>query len=120
MGGLFNSCTSTHLNAQSVGAQGIAGKITDIDDAALQAIKNGIGDANRSALKQVITVSFAMENLPNLDTFSKTDAFIILYELKKQGSRIMKVRRGRTECIYDNLNPQFVTSFDLDYYFEET
>lgn len=61
-----------------------------------------------------------MEDLPNLDTFSKTDAFIILYELKKQGSRIMKVRRGRTECIYDNLNPHFVTSFDLDYYFEET
>jgi len=31
----------------------------------------------------------------------------------------MKVRRGRTECIYDNLNPVFVTNFDLDYYFEE-
>ena len=31
----------------------------------------------------------------------------------------MKVRRGRTECIYDNLNPVFVTNFDVDYYFEE-
>jgi len=32
----------------------------------------------------------------------------------------MKLRRGRTECIYDSLNPQFVTNFDVDYYFEET
>jgi len=60
-----------------------------------------------------------MRNLPNLDTFSLTDAFIILYELREQGSRTLKIKKGRTECIYDNLNPNFVTSFDLDYFFEE-
>ena len=61
-----------------------------------------------------------MQDLPNLDTFSKTDAFAILYELKKQGTRTIKQFRGRTECIYDNLNPEFVTMFEVDYFFEET
>lgn len=60
-----------------------------------------------------------MENLPNLDTFSKTDPFIVLFELKKQGNRNMKVQLGRTECIFDNLNPHFVTNFEVDYMFEE-
>jgi hypothetical protein len=44
MGGVFNSCTQTkHYNAQAVGANGISGSnLNQIDDAALQAIKNGI------------------------------------------------------------------------------
>jgi hypothetical protein len=58
--------------------------------------------------------------LPNLDTFSKTDAFIILYEMKKQGNKTMKMKIGQTECIYDNLNPNFVTNFEVDYLFEDT
>ena len=58
--------------------------------------------------------------MPNLDTFSKTDAFIILYELKKQGNRSMKQQIGKTECIYDNLNPEFVTNIEVDYLFEDT
>ena len=51
MGGIFNSCTSSHLNAQAVGANGISGKLSDIDDAALQVIKNGIGQSSKAALK---------------------------------------------------------------------
>ena len=85
MGGAFAACTSDQkFNAGAVGAQGIAGKnISDIDEAALQCIQSGIGAASKAALKQVIQLSFSCENLPNMDTFSKTDAFIILYELKK-------------------------------------
>ena len=32
----------------------------------------------------------------------------------------MKVKIGQTECIYDNLNPHFVTNLDVDYHFEDT
>ena len=120
MGGIFQSCTTTHLNAKAVGANGISGKLSDIDDAALQAIKSGIGANSAAALKQVIQLSFSIDDLPNLDTFSKTDAFVILYEMKKQGNKTMKVKLGQTECIYDNLNPHFVTNFDVDYHFEDT
>ena len=55
-----------------------------------------------------------------MDTFSKTDAFIILYQMKKQGTKSIKHKIGTTECIYDSLNPHFVTSFEVDYLFEET
>ena len=30
------------------------------------------------------------------------------------------MRLGRTECIYDTLNPSFVTNFNVDFFFEET
>lgn len=67
----------------------------------------------------MINLSFACTDLPNLDTFSKTDAFVILYELKRSGNKTLKQMRGRTEVIYDNLNPIFVKSFEVDYMFEE-
>ena len=122
MGGAFAACTSDQKHNQgAVGSTGISkGGINDIDDAALQTIKNGIGLSSKAALKQTIQLSFALENLPNMDTFSKTDAFIILYQMKKQGTRSIKHKIGKTECIYDNLNPHFVTSFEVDYLFEET
>ena len=120
MGALFESCTA-HNNTEAIGANGITGNVSDIDEAALQAIKNGIGDANKAALQQTVQVSFALEDLPNLDTFSKTDAFLILYELKRTvDGKQMKIKKGKTECIYDNLNPSFVTNFDINYLFEET
>ena len=31
----------------------------------------------------------------------------------------MKIKLGKTECIYDNLNPKFITNFDINYLFEE-
>lgn len=66
-----------------------------------------------------MTLSFSCENLPNLDALSKTDAFIILYELKSSGNRVLKQMKGRTETIWDSLNPVFVKSFEVDYLFEE-
>lgn len=55
------------------------GAASDIDDAALQAIQNGIGSASRNELKQTVNLSFQLKDLPNLDVMSKTDAFVVLY-----------------------------------------
>lgn len=99
----------------------MSGNVQQIDEAALAAIKNGIGDMSKAALKQTIQLSFSLRDLPNLDTFSKTDAFIILYELKKSSNgQHFKQMLGRTEVIYDNLNPTFVKNFNVEYYFETT
>jgi len=95
-------CSNSHLNASAVDSKGIGGKSSDIDDACMATIKHGIGQASKLALKQNIEITFSMENLPNLDHFSKTDAFAVLYE---QNPRPIKRFIGRTECIYDNLNP---------------
>ena len=35
-------------------------------------------------------LSFKLADLPNLDKMSKTDAFLIIYELKKQGTHTIK------------------------------
>ena len=39
----------------------------------------------------------------------------MLWELKGN----QKMKRGQTECILDNLNPEFVTTIDVAYFFEE-
>ena len=50
-----------------------------------------------------------------MDKGSKTDPFLILYQLVNGA----KKRIGVTEVIIDSLNPEFVTEIDVDYYFEE-
>eukprot|EP00186_Timspurckia_oligopyrenoides_P003444 CAMPEP_0182442586 /NCGR_PEP_ID=MMETSP1172-20130603/1499_1 /TAXON_ID=708627 /ORGANISM="Timspurckia oligopyrenoides, Strain CCMP3278" /LENGTH=647 /DNA_ID=CAMNT_0024637531 /DNA_START=94 /DNA_END=2037 /DNA_ORIENTATION=+ len=58
-----------------------------------------------------IMLSFRCHNLPNMDAFSKSDPFLVI---KLDGIEI-----GRTEVIADNLNPEFVSTVDLTYKFEE-
>jgi len=63
----------------------------------------------------MLRITFKCKNLPNLDTFTRTDGVIFLYE--KRGS-IWKLI-GNTEIIMDSLNPEWVKCFDLEYKFEE-
>ena len=39
--------------------------------------------------------------------------------MKSHGTKTLKQKIGQTECIFDNLNPDFVTKVEVDYYFEE-
>lgn len=68
--------------------------------------------------KYIIELSFDCVDLPNLDTFSKTDPFLKVYEKIVKNNRGW-VHRGNTEIIYNNLNPQFSTSVKVDFFFEE-
>jgi Ca2+-dependent lipid-binding protein len=67
-----------------------------------------------NALKSKVTLTFSAENLPNLDGRSKTDPLLVLW-MDNHGR---KQFIGQTELIKDNLNPHWVTSIDVDYYFE--
>jgi len=60
-------------------------------------------------------LTFSCSNLPNLDRASKTDPFCVVWELKGN----QKIKRGQTEVILDNLSPEFVTTIQVDYHFEE-
>jgi hypothetical protein len=93
---------------------GVAGTGRDLDDAVLAAVNQSI-NANVSGLVQTITLSFACENLPNLDTFTRTDGIAVLY--RQQGNQWHRI--GVTECIMDNLSPAWVKSFDVQYHFEQ-
>ena len=90
-----------------------AGVGRDLDEAVLAAVNPSINSA-AAGLVQTISLSFACENLPNLDTFTRTDGMLVFH--RKVGSQWQRI--GMTEVIMDNLNPSWVTSFDVQYNFE--
>ena len=51
----------------------------DLDDAVLAAVNQSINSA-ASGLVQNISISFSCENLPNLDTFTRTDGMLVFYK----------------------------------------
>ena len=67
-------------------------------------------------LKERVNLFVSGRNLKNLDAFSRSDPRCILFE--KTGNSWSKV--GETETINNNLNPDFQTSFTVDYFFEKT
>ena len=69
-----------------------------------------------SHLSSRIYLKFACEKLPNMDYFSLTDAFLVLYERGKNNNW---VEVGRTEIVEDSLNPKFIKAIEVVYYFEE-
>jgi Ca2+-dependent lipid-binding protein len=62
-----------------------------------------------------VELRFSCSNLPNMDVMSKTDAFVVIYLQNSQGI----IELGRTEVVYDNLNPEFSKGVHLTYHFEE-
>jgi hypothetical protein len=56
--------------------------------------------------------------LVDLDTFSKSDPFVEVYEKLSNESKFRSL--GKTEIIWDNLNPDFIKNFTIDFHFEET
>ena len=108
------TCLRTHQNKGAVqaGSNGIrVGR--DLDEAVLAAVNQSINTA-ASGLVQTINLSFSCENLPNLDTFTRTDGILVFY--RRVGNQWQKL--GMTEVIMDNLAPAWVTNFDVQYNFE--
>lgn len=54
-------------------------------------------------------------SLKNKDTFSKSDPFVLFFMKNPSGQWY---QYGKTETIKDNLNPNFLQSFQVDYVFE--
>ena len=105
------TCFRQHNNTGAVQASMAAGR--DLDDAVLAAVNKSI-EASQSGLVNTVRLSIACSNLPNLDTFTRTDGMAVLY--KQQGNQWLRL--GMTEVIMDNLAPQWVKSFDVQYNFE--
>ena len=67
-----------------------------------------------NSLKSKVALTFSALDLPNLDVGSKTDPFVVVWEMRGN----QKVQVGRTEVIADNLNPEWVKNIDVSYFFE--
>jgi hypothetical protein len=69
---------------------------------------------NTDTMKVQLFIS--CRKLKDVETFSKSDPFVEVFQ-RSATSQWTKV--GQTEVIWDNLNPDFIKSFILDYHFEE-
>jgi hypothetical protein len=63
-------------------------------------------DSNQD-LSQAMSLTFTCKNLPNMDTFSRSDGMAVLYE--KRGANWVFL--GMTEVIQNSLNPEWVQNF---------
>ena len=70
---------------------------------------------NRNDVAKV-QLFISCRKLKDVETFSKSDPFVEVFEKTNQGSW---TKIGQTEVIWDNLNPDFVENFIIDFYFEE-
>lgn len=103
------ACANTQPNgAVRTGTK--MGTGSDLDAAVLAACNIGA-----SGLVQRLQLAFSCEELINMDTFSKSDPFCILF--RQTGNMWQKI--GQTEVINDNLNPQWVTKITVDFHFEQ-
>ena len=63
-----------------------------------------------------VQLFISCRKLKDVETFSKSDPFVEVFEKSRSGSWD---KIGQTEVIWDNLNPDFIKNFTIDYYFEE-
>ncbi|XP_076806884.1 copine-8-like [Clavelina lepadiformis] len=64
-----------------------------------------------------IELTISCRKLIDSDVFSKSDPMVVMY-MQGLGSKEWR-EFGRTEVIWNNLNPDFVKKFVVDYFFEE-
>jgi hypothetical protein len=104
----MGSCCSSNEEANYVDPLTNFPEVTSDVDAAVNLVFKSMATFSR------LKIRLACKDLPDLDYFSKTDAFLILYEYINH----RWVEQGRTEMIRDNLNPEFLTTIQVSYYFE--
>lgn len=63
-----------------------------------------------------VEISVSCRNLKNKDALSKSDPMAVLFVKETGQSDFREI--GRTEVVHDTINPDFVTKFVVNYYFE--
>eukprot|EP00743_Colponemidia_sp_Colp-15_P008945 GILK01009761.1.p1 GENE.GILK01009761.1~~GILK01009761.1.p1 ORF type:complete len:735 (+),score=145.25 GILK01009761.1:27-2231(+) len=90
------------------------GKVTS-EGGARDELDAAVSLATDQNLTSRLELSISCTDLPNMDVLSKSDPMVVM---SMRDSRGNWVETARTEIIHDTLNPKFVKSFTVDYYFE--
>lgn len=64
-----------------------------------------------------VQISISCRNLINLENFSKSDPYAFVSMKTENDAKWLKL--GPTETIFNNLNPNFVKTFQVNYFFEK-
>ena len=75
-------------------------------------------EPSQQILSNKIILSLSCRNLADLDTFSLSDPEVHVY-LKTGRHSQQYTLLGKTEMIMNNLNPDFVKTFTVEYFFEK-
>ena len=67
-----------------------------------------------ASVSSTVELGISCNGLHDADVFSKSDPMVVMYVNNLGGW----VEHGRTEIIWDNLNPEFANKFVIDYHFE--
>ena len=69
-------------------------------------------------LKQTLQLRFSCKDLPKVGRAGsgKNDSFCVFWALSPKNQKVKIL--GQTECISDNLNPDFSNVIEVDYHFE--
>eukprot|EP00045_Choanoeca_perplexa_P013309 m.150285 g.150285 ORF g.150285 m.150285 type:complete len:586 (+) comp16314_c0_seq1:94-1851(+) len=74
-------------------------------------------NANNSVPASRLQLHFACQGLKRMDTFSKSDPYVVVHLRTNKSKPWLEV--GRTEVIRDSSNPTFATAVEIDYLFEQ-
>ena len=80
---------------------------------------NGLNVYNMGEPTERITLHISCRNLADLDIITVSDPVCHVYINTTGYNQDEWVLYGKTEQIENNLNPDFVTYFEMDYYFEK-
>eukprot|EP01087_Luapelamoeba_hula_P007490 TRINITY_DN1839_c0_g1_i1.p1 TRINITY_DN1839_c0_g1~~TRINITY_DN1839_c0_g1_i1.p1 ORF type:complete len:899 (-),score=122.24 TRINITY_DN1839_c0_g1_i1:13-2649(-) len=84
-----------------------------------QAAPSSVPQAVMPAQKAIrVELHIACEKLVNLDLLSKTDPMVVV-SVPREGTEADWREMGRTEIIWDNLDPKFIRPFVFDYHFHK-
>jgi len=84
----------------------------------LDAVSPDEADTFRNAVQATeVELHVSCRNLADMDVFSKSDPMVVMYTQATGSSEWREF--GRTEHIMNTLNPDFVKTFVLHYFFEE-
>jgi hypothetical protein len=66
--------------------------------------------------REQVELYIAARSIADLQIFSKSDPQAHLYQICQNGQQVLV---GKTEVIWNNLNPEWSVSFILDFIFEQ-
>ena len=69
--------------------------------------------------REKVELCFSCRKLKNMDILSKTDAQLVIYSsIQDKRGPSRETCLGKTEIVFDSLNPDFAKSFEMDFIFE--